>query len=289
MSNIFKDTYKYLSSYRKIAKVNIKTPDYQTVDREDFNAIINEIITAYDSTVNSIITDHVDLTNIGTNTHAQIDTHIASTSNPHSVTKSQVGLSNVDNTTDLLKPVSGPQQTAINNIRDIFYYRRKGGIWHTPSVTITAQVVATSANTMFFVPFIVIDTLTITDIGYNVTAVGTTTLARCGIYAADSNNEPATVLADSGNLGVTLGAKSATLGSPLVLSGGLYFTAYLQNGTGSVTGTSALTIGNVIGTSTITANNNTGYSKVVVYGALANVTGLTAVTGALPFAYFKIT
>ena len=41
--------------------------------------------------------DHADLSNIGTNTHAQIDSHIASTANPHGVTKSQVGLGDVDN------------------------------------------------------------------------------------------------------------------------------------------------------------------------------------------------
>jgi hypothetical protein len=47
MSNIFKETYKYLNSYRKIATINIKPSLNQTVDREDFNKIINELITAY--------------------------------------------------------------------------------------------------------------------------------------------------------------------------------------------------------------------------------------------------
>ena len=37
-------------------------------------------------------------------------THIADTENPHTVTKSQVGLSNVDNTSDLDKLISNEQQ-----------------------------------------------------------------------------------------------------------------------------------------------------------------------------------
>jgi hypothetical protein len=57
--------------------------------------------------------DHTQLQNIGTNSHAVIDSHIASTSNPHSVTKTQVGLGNVDNTSDVNKPISA-QQTALN-------------------------------------------------------------------------------------------------------------------------------------------------------------------------------
>lgn len=40
--------------------------------------------------------------------------HAANTSNPHSVTKAQVGLGNVDNTSDANKPVSTATQTALN-------------------------------------------------------------------------------------------------------------------------------------------------------------------------------
>jgi hypothetical protein len=46
--------------------------------------------------------------------NANIQSHISSTSNPHSVTKTQVGLSNVDNTSDLGKPISTATQTALN-------------------------------------------------------------------------------------------------------------------------------------------------------------------------------
>lgn len=45
------------------------------------------------------------------------DLHIASRDNPHNVTKAQVGLSDVDNTADVNKPVSGPQQAAINSAK----------------------------------------------------------------------------------------------------------------------------------------------------------------------------
>lgn len=41
--------------------------------------------------------------------------HTGDTTNPHNVTKSQVGLSNVDNTSDLNKPISNATQSALNN------------------------------------------------------------------------------------------------------------------------------------------------------------------------------
>lgn len=54
---------------------------------------------------------------------ATADAHYADTANPHSVTKSQVGLSNADNTSDADKPVSTTMQTALDlkqNISSLF-------------------------------------------------------------------------------------------------------------------------------------------------------------------------
>jgi hypothetical protein len=42
------------------------------------------------------------------------DSHFNNTSNPHSVTKAQIGLSNVDNTSDANKPISSATQSALD-------------------------------------------------------------------------------------------------------------------------------------------------------------------------------
>lgn len=44
-----------------------------------------------------------------------LETHINNKSNPHEVTKDQVGLGNVDNTSDANKPISNATQTALND------------------------------------------------------------------------------------------------------------------------------------------------------------------------------
>ena len=46
-----------------------------------------------------------------------VKTHIDNVNNPHKVTKAQIGLSNVNNTSDMSKPVSTAQQTAISAVQ----------------------------------------------------------------------------------------------------------------------------------------------------------------------------
>lgn len=50
------------------------------------------------------------------NAIASLYAHIVNYSNPHKVTKAQVGLSNVNNTSDANKPISTATQTALNNL-----------------------------------------------------------------------------------------------------------------------------------------------------------------------------
>ena len=56
-------------------------------------------------------------------TQTSLTSHTSNTENPHSVTKAQVGLGNVDNTSDANKPISTATQTALNlkaNSADVY-------------------------------------------------------------------------------------------------------------------------------------------------------------------------
>lgn len=82
---IFKETVSNETRLKKINAGSAKvTVTASASDEVEIDVVASQI-------------DHTALLNKGTNTHAQIDSHIANTSNPHSVTKSQVSLGNVDN------------------------------------------------------------------------------------------------------------------------------------------------------------------------------------------------
>ena len=85
--------------------------------------------------------DHTAILNIGTHSHASIDGHIDSTSNPHSVDATDVGLGNVDNTSDVNKPISTATQAVIDtHIADTTTHGTTGDIVGTTDTqTLTSK------------------------------------------------------------------------------------------------------------------------------------------------------
>lgn len=79
----------------------------------------------------SNITVNVDKTSYVT--EEELDEHKTDKSNPHSVTKAQVGLANVDNTSDVNKPISSATQTALNGKSDKAHKHKTADISDMPT------------------------------------------------------------------------------------------------------------------------------------------------------------
>ena len=94
----------------KVAGKQLSTEDLTTALKANYDTAYTHSQTSG----NPHNTSHTQLSDIGTNTHVQIDAHIANITNPHGVTKAQVGLGNVDNTSDTDKPISTATQIALD-------------------------------------------------------------------------------------------------------------------------------------------------------------------------------
>jgi hypothetical protein len=75
-----------------------------------------------------------------------LTTHTSNTSNPHSTTKAQVGLGNVDNTTDLNKPISTATQTGLDAKANITGQVFTGNI-QTPQINTSKQTLTPTGTT----------------------------------------------------------------------------------------------------------------------------------------------
>ena len=82
---------------------NEHTHSNKTILDNTTESFITTLKNAYDGAVSWITTNGTNLIN-----------HLSNNSNPHNVTKSQVGLGNVDNTSDVNKPISTATQNALN-------------------------------------------------------------------------------------------------------------------------------------------------------------------------------
>lgn len=102
-----------------------KTSNKVVVGPVTVNPSTDKIVLKYQTHFTSTNSDSEDSHTINAATTSQagvmssadktkLETHINNKSNPHEVTKDQVGLGNVDNTSDANKPISNATQTALN-------------------------------------------------------------------------------------------------------------------------------------------------------------------------------
>lgn len=121
-----KATYEYGQSIAKSAgKINAITVNGtpQTIEDKTAKIIVNKSTVGLGNVNNTSDNEKpvssaqasaiADAKQAGTTAQANLDAHIGNKENPHEVTKAQVGLSDVDNTSDENKPVSTLQATAI--------------------------------------------------------------------------------------------------------------------------------------------------------------------------------
>lgn len=111
---------------------------------------IEQELTALEDEVNSLsdrVSDNYTDLNGKISTNAtNLSNHIADKTNPHEVTKAQVGLGNVDNTSDLNKPISTATQTALDGKIDKLSTKPTAGVY--TKVTITNEGLASDGTTL---------------------------------------------------------------------------------------------------------------------------------------------
>ncbi len=122
---------------------------------------------------------------------ANLTTHINNTSNPHAVTKSQVGLGSADNTSDVDKPVSTAQAAAdavvLSSAQSYADAIKAGLAWKSPSARIATTVAGTLTTS--FVNGATIDGIVIAT-GDTILIKNQTDQKENGIYTVNASGSP---------------------------------------------------------------------------------------------------
>ena len=126
-----KATYDYGQSIAKSAgKIDAITVNdvEQTIDNKIAKIVVDKTTVGLSNVDNTSDADKpvslaqetaiADAKKAGTDAQANLTAHINDKENPHEVTKAQVGLGNVNNTSDANKPISTATQTALNEKLD---------------------------------------------------------------------------------------------------------------------------------------------------------------------------
>lgn len=92
-----------------------KSVDIEGIIAENTEEILADKFEEVDNALEDMDSHTAEVAALALKNSDQISEHTGNTSNPHSVTKEQIGLGNVDNTSDADKPISTAMQAALNN------------------------------------------------------------------------------------------------------------------------------------------------------------------------------
>ncbi len=105
--------------------------DYAATHGPEFATLVGEVDTIK-TNVGEFETDfsnyQTEVSEQFTDVDKAINNHVTNTNNPHSVTKEQVGLANVDDTSDLDKPISYATQEALDEKADVEHIHEVGEV-----------------------------------------------------------------------------------------------------------------------------------------------------------------
>ena len=105
--------------------------------------LIDQSLAVLESSLKALIASKVD--------QVDFDNHINDFNNPHQVTKEQVGLSNVDNTADLDKPISNAVKYELNTLNQKFNGVKRPLVVSTKYYEYIRQTNALDPNVIYFV------------------------------------------------------------------------------------------------------------------------------------------
>ena len=311
------ETLDQVSEIIKLVNDNVTTLEGILATKVNIADIVNNLTTNVSDKPLSAA-QGVALKTITEGIQNELNTHEANVSNPHAVTAEQVGLGKVNNTTDMEKPVSTAQQTAIDAAAAIGTGAQSSIDTHAANKSnphgVTAEQVglgnvdntadadksvnhATTAGTLSgltatVAELNVLDGITATTAELNYVDGVTSNIQTQLNGKAPSTHTHAAGDITSGTLGVARGGTGATTftsGAALIGAGtGAVTTRAITNNTSAtsaITGSTNLvtmnTLKNAMNRATAPSAADTAYTTAMVRAIKASTTDLTAGSSAL--------
>ncbi len=216
-----------------------------------------------------------------------LSAHTSNTSNPHLLTKNHIGLGNVDNTSDALKPVSDATQAALNGKLSASSVESGGRLLlpqETIPVSLVANVGPASANQVVWGRFFVGRRINVSKLAVWITTASAGQTFAVGIYDLTGNRLTTTGAQSAAAISPSaIGGTLVTLSSNLQLEPGNYYFAYtVSDAIAKIAGLSLSAYFSLLGASTadkravgVSANSAVAGDLPTTLGALSGANSTT--------------